>query len=74
MDSVLEDLASQESNTAVLAPIGFLAEHVETLFDLDIEAAEAARRLGLRLTRVPTLGTEPGLIRTLAALVRESLV
>ncbi len=74
LDSVLEDLAARRAKSVVLAPVGFLAEHVETLFDLDIEAAAAAARLGLRLTRVPTLGTDPGLIRTLAALVRETLV
>jgi len=74
LESVLEELAEQKPRSVVLAPIGFLAEHVETLFDLDIEAAASAERLGLRLIRVPALGTDPGLIRTLAALVRETLL
>jgi ferrochelatase len=74
LESVLQDLANHRSRSVVLAPIGFLAEHVETLFDLDIEAAQSAQRLGLQLRRVPTLGADAGLIRTLAALVHETLV
>jgi protoporphyrin/coproporphyrin ferrochelatase len=49
----------------VVAPIGFLSEHIETLYDLDIEAQTQAKELGLNFHRVPTLGTAPGLIRAL---------
>ncbi|HKY35461.1 MAG TPA: ferrochelatase [Polyangiaceae bacterium] len=37
------------------APVGFVADHVETLYDLDIEARGMTQRLGLTLTRVPAL-------------------
>jgi ferrochelatase len=56
----------------VVAPIGFLCDHVETLYDLDIEFSNEARSLGVTVKRVPALGTHPGLLRALASLVRAS--
>jgi ferrochelatase len=67
------ELKSQGSREVVLAPIGFLTEHVETLYDLDIEAARLAESLELGFHRVPALNTAPGLIATLAAVARETL-
>ncbi len=49
-----------------LSPFGFLADHVETLFDLDIEARAWAGALGLGFERVPALNSAPGLIDALA--------
>jgi ferrochelatase len=57
----------------VVAPVGFLADHVETLYDLAIEAKAWADELGLGFTRVPALNTAPGLIDALAAAVRRAL-
>jgi ferrochelatase len=54
----------------VLAPFGFLSEHVETLYDLDVEARGWCSELGLELDRVPALGTAPGFIDTLVELVK----
>ncbi len=54
----------------VVAPIGFLTEHIETLYDLDIEARDLAQELGLRWTRVPTLEASSGLIEGLATAVQ----
>ncbi|MGC4063179.1 MAG: ferrochelatase [Polyangiaceae bacterium] len=62
-------VAGNPSGEVVVAPIGFLCDHVETLFDLDIELASRTSMLGLRLIRIPALGTHPGLIATLADLV-----
>lgn len=66
----LEDRVAQAHQAGaarvVVAPIGFFAEHVETLYDLDVEGAALAARLGLAYLRVPTLMTAPGLIETLA--------
>lgn len=56
-----------------VAPFGFLGEHVETLYDLDIEARALADELGLTLVRVPALGVAPGLIDALSDLVRRGL-
>jgi protoporphyrin/coproporphyrin ferrochelatase len=53
---------------AVLVPIGFVSDHMEVLYDLDVEAAEAAAKLGLPLARAATPGTDPrftGMIREL---------
>jgi ferrochelatase len=56
-----------------VAPFGFLGEHVETLYDLDIEARARADELGLELVRVPALGVASGLIDALEDLVRRGL-
>lgn len=54
----------------VVAPIGFLAEHVETLYDIDVEAAALARELGfVDLVRMPAMNTREGLIDALEAVV-----
>lgn len=62
----LEQEAARGVQDVVLAPIGFLCDHVEVLYDLDVEAAQRARALGLRLHRAPTLGTHPAFIAALA--------
>ncbi|MFT3923516.1 MAG: ferrochelatase [Myxococcales bacterium] len=50
----------------VALPIGFLCDHVEVLYDLDIEARRHAESLGLGFVRASTLGTHPAFIRALA--------
>lgn len=67
----MREAASRGIKQLVVSPIGFLTEHIETLYDLDIEAAGLARELGLRLIRAPALQESPGLIAALAAAVRE---
>ena len=57
----------------VISPIGFLTEHIETLFDLDIEARAHVEALGLRLHRAPTLRTHDGLISGLADAARRAM-
>ena len=73
LPQVLGVLEARRASGVVLAPIGFLADHVETLYDLDIEAAEEARKLGLTFTRVPALNTHPGLIEAMARVVERTL-
>ena len=50
----------------VVSPIGFLSEHIETLYDLDVEARAHAEALDLTLVRVPTVGEHPALITAMA--------
>jgi ferrochelatase len=57
----------------VVAPFGFLGEHVETLYDLDIEARRVAGELGLGFDRVPALGTAAGLVDALEDISRRTL-
>ena len=56
-----------------LSPFGFLADHVETLFDLDIEARALAEKLGLGFQRIPALNTHSGLIEALASVALRAL-
>ncbi|MDN5789895.1 MAG: ferrochelatase [Micrococcales bacterium] len=70
-DRIVE-LADRGTTTAVLAPIGFVSDHMEVAFDLDTEARETAERAGVVLARVPTVGTAPSFVADLvdAALER----
>ena len=56
----------------VLCPIGFVADHLEIRWDLDIEAAEQAAKLGIMLERTELPNAEPAFIRVLACLVRRA--
>ena len=55
----------------VVAPIGFVCDHVEVLYDLDVEAAQAAKEHGIELSRAQTVTTHPGYIDALAQTVLE---
>jgi ferrochelatase len=65
----LERLAESGIRQVVVMPIGFLSDHVETLYDLDHEARSQAEGLGIRIIRVPALNTRPELIECLQDLV-----
>jgi len=69
----LEALAAAGRKHVVVAPIGFLADHVEILYDLDIEATAWARELGIDLHRTTSLNADPGLIEALVAVTRDVL-
>jgi ferrochelatase len=71
--STLRRARDEGAARVAVAPIGFLGEHVETLYDLDIEACQIARGLGLDFERVPALGTAPGLIDALEDVCRVCL-
>ncbi len=53
-------------DTAVLSPVGFLCDHVEVLYDLDVEAAETCRQAGVRMERAEAVNTHPRFIEALA--------
>jgi ferrochelatase len=67
----LEALAADGVPGVVVVPVGFVCDHMEVVFDLDTEADETARRLGLPFVRVPTVGTDPRFVRALVDLVVE---
>ncbi|MEI9940233.1 MAG: ferrochelatase [Pseudomonadota bacterium] len=69
-----ERLAQAGVRQITLSPFGFLADHVETLYDLDIEARAWASALGLGFERVPALNTAPGLIDALSTVALRALV
>ena len=65
---VMEQLAGEGISSVVVDPIGFIADHVETLYDNDIEHKAQAKALGLEFIRCRCLNLHPGLIDTLADL------
>jgi ferrochelatase len=67
----LREIAAGGANTVVLAPIGFISDHLEVIYDLDVEAAAAARDLGLRFIRAGTVGTDPRFVAMMRELVLE---
>ena len=67
----LEELAARGVRDVVSVPVGFVSDHVEILFDVDVRARVVAERLGLRLERPPSLNDDPRFIEALAELVRE---
>lgn len=73
LKSVLESVRARGSERVMIAPVGFLADHVETLYDLDIEAKAWASELGLELTRVPALNAAPELVEALARTAERAL-
>lgn len=71
LGSVLQELKGCE---VVVMPLSFVSEHIETLFELDIEYRELAARCGVtRFLRVPTPGTDPLFISALARLAMQGL-
>ncbi|HVL89492.1 MAG TPA: ferrochelatase [Actinomycetota bacterium] len=62
----LSIFAGDGGRRAAVAPIGFVADHLEILFDIDIEAVEAAGRLGVELRRIPSPNADPRLCRAIA--------
>lgn len=69
----LRRLHSQGAKNVLVLPIGFISDHLEVMFDLDVEAQEFAAELGMNMVRVPTAGTHPAFIRMLRQLIAERL-
>jgi protoporphyrin/coproporphyrin ferrochelatase len=67
----IAELARAGSPAVVVVPIGFVSDHMEVMFDLDIEAATTARRLGVPMTRAATPGTNPKFVSMITALVND---
>jgi ferrochelatase len=68
----LEALAAGSIREVLVAPVGFVADHLEIKWDLDVEAQERATELGLALDRIELPNAEPAFIRVLAGLVRRA--
>ena len=72
ISTVLDELAASGVNDVLLQPIGFLIDHMEVLYDLDVEAQQQAKRLGLCLTRAATVGDHPAFIAAIADQIEKS--
>jgi ferrochelatase len=68
----LEELHGQGTTRVLLAPIGFVADHLEIRWDLDTEAHEKAEELGLELERVEMPNDDPAFVAVLAEIVRRA--
>ena len=68
---IVRNCADHRSPGLVICPCGFVADHLEVAYDLDIEAATVAREVGLAFARTATMGTAPNVIAALAQLVVE---
>jgi protoporphyrin/coproporphyrin ferrochelatase len=71
--AALDDAAARGDARVIFAPIGFLADHVEILYDLDIEAAAMASERGLGWARAPSLNDGDDFIEVLAGVARPLL-
>jgi ferrochelatase len=69
----IRERAAAGARSLLIAPIGFVCDHTEILFDIDVQAAATARDCGARLRRIESLNTSPTFIRALAALVRDEI-
>ncbi|MDF2714339.1 MAG: ferrochelatase [Paenibacillus sp.] len=71
---VLETIRREEQvENVLLCPIGFVSDHLEVLYDVDIECQALAARLGMHLERTASLNTDPLYMKTLSDVVAEQL-
>jgi ferrochelatase len=73
LGALIEQRVQDGVRRFLIAPIGFVCDHTEILFDVDRQAAGTARAAGASLRRTESLNTSPAFIRTLEELVRERL-
>lgn len=71
INDAIEELAGQGVKGIVIVPLGFVSDHMEVVWDLDTEALETCRNLGLAATRVPTPGTHRKFVNGLVNLISE---
>lgn len=69
----LDALAQINVKDVVVAPIGFISDHMEVVWDLDHEARDRANELGITLTRASTVGTHPAFVSMIRELIEERL-
>src|SRR5439155_1054981 len=73
---ILDHLAALRSagvTDVLICPVGFVSDHLEIRWDIDVEAQERAAELGMRVDRIDMPNAEPAFVRTLAAIVRRAL-
>ena len=71
LEEYIPELAAKGIRHMVSIPVGFVSDHVEILYDIDIQAQEAAQEHGVRLERPPALNTDPRFMAQLAELIRQ---
>ncbi|MFQ5950941.1 MAG: ferrochelatase [Candidatus Geothermarchaeales archaeon] len=69
----IDELSSNGVRDVLVTPVGFVADHLEILYNIDVEAAQHAHRLGIRLERTRMPNDSPKFISALASIVRQAL-
>ncbi len=69
----LRDLPARGKHDVVIAPVGFVSDHMEIVYDLDTEAAALCRELGLNMVRAATAGTYPAFVSMVRELILERI-
>ncbi len=69
----LRDLHGRGVRTVLVCPVGFVSDHLEIRWDIDVEAVELAQELGLELSRIGMPNDEPAFVAALAGIVRRTL-
>lgn len=69
----LRDLRTTGITEVVVAPIGFVSDHMEVVYDLDVEARKVADEIGVKLVRARTAGTHPAFVRMIRELIVERI-
>ena len=69
----LRSLASEGTRDVVIAPIGFISDHLEVLYDLDTEARALCDQLGMKMVRAATVGNHPAFVSMIRELVLERM-
>jgi ferrochelatase len=72
IEDLVAELAARGERNLLIAPIGFIADHVEVLYDIDIGVQEIAHAAGVRVERPPMLNDSQAMVETLAAIVEEA--
>ena len=70
---LLDAIEHSGARDVLVCPIGFVADHLEILYDLDVEAQSFARSKGIRIRRTTSFNTRPEFVQALATTVRDSL-
>jgi len=73
VESTIDKLAAQGHKHALIAPVGFVCDHVEILYDIDVVFREYGRARGMTVWRSESLNDHPLLIRALASVVRAAI-
>jgi ferrochelatase len=73
VESVLEDLSKEKIREVLVVPIGFVSDHIEILYDIDILYRKKAESLGMLLKRTQSLNNSEKFIEALAAMVEEHI-
>jgi protoporphyrin/coproporphyrin ferrochelatase len=71
---LLEAVERSGARDVLVCPIGFVADHLEILYDLDVEAQDFAREKGIRIRRTRSFNASPDFIEALAGIVADALV